>query len=130
MITLTVTGRGLSMNHKHQPDRQESLKRLREEFGVALQARLDILETVWGRLRQGTWEHKEVEVFHRELHTVTGSAGTFGFTEVSVRARQTLTQLRTIMTRAEAPTSEEVEVITASMDEIRRLLPPRRSPGS
>lgn len=70
---------------------QQMLKLLRENYAVALPERLVVLQQYWQALlaAKTTEKRKDAgELLLREVHSLAGSAGTFGFPELGEQAKQ------------------------------------------
>lgn len=67
---------------------QEKLRALEAVFLAKLPSRLLEMEEALGLLLQEPENKEHLALLHRLLHTMAGSAGTFGFPEVGSRARE------------------------------------------
>ncbi|AOW14199.1 hypothetical protein LPB72_06225 [Hydrogenophaga crassostreae] len=74
---------------------------LRRRFVLRLPAQLNAIAESFQGLSDGRWEKVAVETLHRMVHSLTGTAGTFGLKEVSMAARQLEQHLHSLL---EAPT--------------------------
>lgn len=68
-------------------DMLAKLKTLQAGFGLKLPSRLAAIDTALQDCRDQPLQHEHVETLHRLLHTIAGSAGTFGYDALGVRAR-------------------------------------------
>lgn len=66
---------------------QRKLQALRQDYTNALPQRINLLHTLWQALQQG-WGSATLQAFHRDVHSLCGSAGTYGYSDISFRARQ------------------------------------------
>jgi chemotaxis protein histidine kinase CheA len=66
---------------------QEKLKELRKSFSAQLPMKLRQIEEVWEGLVQEGWDPKKAEQATQLLHTLAGTAGTFGFSSIRAAAR-------------------------------------------
>ena len=64
------------------------LKALQAGFGQKLPARLAAIDAALQDCRDQPQLREHVETLHRLLHTMAGSAGTFGFDALGLRARE------------------------------------------
>ena len=64
------------------------LKALQVGFGLKLPARLAAIDTAVQDCRDQPQLREHVDTLHRLLHTMAGSAGTFGYEALGVRARE------------------------------------------
>ncbi|MES2106534.1 MAG: diguanylate cyclase [Pseudomonadota bacterium] len=67
---------------------QEKLRALEAVFSAKLPSRLLEMEDALGLFLQDPQNKDHLALLHRLLHTMAGSAGTFGFPEVGTRARE------------------------------------------
>ncbi|MEW5763557.1 MAG: response regulator [Acidobacteriota bacterium] len=68
-------------------DFQEKLNALREVFASGVGARLDEMDALWSAVRSGQAPADGPATLHRMVHSLAGTAGTFGYTALSVAAR-------------------------------------------
>ena len=66
---------------------QQKLQELWEVYSAQLPAKLAEIERRWKALRAGEWSAAELQDFHRLVHGLAGSAGTFGYTQLGEKAR-------------------------------------------
>ncbi len=64
------------------------LKVLQAAFGSKLPGRLAAIDAALQDCRDQPREREHIEMLHRLLHTMAGSAGTFGFDVLGARARE------------------------------------------
>jgi HPt (histidine-containing phosphotransfer) domain-containing protein len=60
---------------------------LRIEYRKSLPAKLDRIEALWDLILKGMQDDTRLEQLKKELHTIAGSAGTFGLPQVGLAAR-------------------------------------------
>ncbi|MBF0193285.1 MAG: diguanylate cyclase [Magnetococcales bacterium] len=53
-----------------------------------LPSKISNIEETWDNLDKNTWDEENFKTFHRLVHTIAGSSGTFGLPEVGVIARE------------------------------------------
>ncbi|MDH5302417.1 MAG: response regulator [Gammaproteobacteria bacterium] len=70
-----------------EQDLMSKLARVRQAFGKQLPAKVDELQQLWARVYQAQDDRELLQEFHRQVHTLVGSAGTFGVYSVSDTAR-------------------------------------------
>jgi len=63
-------------------DLGKEFQKLRTEFRGSLPAKLTRLRSLWGRIDCDEPDADALEILIRELHTMAGSAGTFGLPQV------------------------------------------------
>ena len=66
---------------------QKALHALEVMFAAKLPAKLKEIETALNQFSQNPSDTDALTLLHRLLHTMAGSAGTFGFQEVGAQAR-------------------------------------------
>ncbi|MDR3491648.1 MAG: diguanylate cyclase [Gammaproteobacteria bacterium] len=66
---------------------QEKLQALFIAYAKNLPAKLDRIQGIWLNLLNH-WDHKLFTDFHRDVHSLCGSAGTYGYTKLGKSARQ------------------------------------------
>lgn len=97
----------------------EKLRALTVAFGQQLPARLKEIRQLWLALCHEPTKHNHDNV-HRISHSLAGTSATFGFTNLSVAARE----LENILARIEPPydisppLSTEIEEKLAVMDQL------------
>ncbi len=84
-----------------------ALQQLQQQFAASLSERLDALDRQYRKLSPSGWEPADARVLHHQIHSLIGSAGTFGMQSLSIAARKVETRLKIIVDDG-APPSEEV----------------------
>ena len=74
---------------------QEKLKELRKVFSAQLPEKIRQIEEALNGLNRDGWDSKNAEHAAQLLHTLAGTAGTFGFSAIRIAARSTEAMLRT-----------------------------------
>ena len=64
-------------------DLGKEFQKLRTEFRGSLPAKLTRLRSLWGRIDCEEPDADALEILKREVHTMAGSAGSFGLPQVS-----------------------------------------------
>ncbi len=67
-------------------DLGKEFQKLRMEFRGSLPAKLTRMHSLWARIDCEEPDADALEILQRELHTMTGSAGSFGLPQVSKAA--------------------------------------------
>lgn len=67
-------------------DLGKEFQKLRMEFRGSLPAKLTRLRSLWGRIDCEEPDPDALEILKREVHTMAGSAGSFGLPQVSKAA--------------------------------------------
>lgn len=96
----------------------DKLKVLREQFAAALPDKLQALRSQFEGLELTAWQPELALAFYRELHSLTGSAGTFGLPSVSAAARQLERRCKVVVEAGEAP---DEEIWVAIGEELARI---------
>jgi HPt (histidine-containing phosphotransfer) domain-containing protein len=76
------------MPEKMDQNLQEKLRAIEELFTERLPERLRELDAALSRCLNEPRQKEHCVTLHRVLHTLAGSAGTFGFVELGLRARK------------------------------------------
>lgn len=98
-------------------DKLAKLRALQERFENELPARLDAIEQAWLTLKAGISD--DSDELHRVVHSLAGSAGTFGHARLGVHAKK-LEQL--IQQSGGAPAEDStIEAITEALLRLRAL---------
>ncbi|MGQ3891579.1 diguanylate cyclase [Legionella sp. CNM-4043-24] len=75
---------------------QDRLHQLFVKYAQSLPDKLERINARWQGL-QAEWNNGDMQVFHREVHSLSGSAGTYGYQDISVCARQLEQYLKTVL---------------------------------
>lgn len=70
------------------PDKQDKFQPLRDAYGAALPGRFVEIFNAWASVEQSGGKATDWSRFQRLIHTIAGSAGTFGFHAVGDQARE------------------------------------------
>lgn len=97
------------------------LQNLQREFAGRLPARLDELRSRHGRLGASGWNLHEAETLHRLVHSLTGSAGTFGMRSLSDTARQVEAHLARMLRQGSAPDPDEWDAIGEGIERMAEM---------
>jgi HPt (histidine-containing phosphotransfer) domain-containing protein len=74
-------------------DLGKEFQKLRAEFRGSLPAKLTRMRSLWGRIDCEEPDADALEILKREVHTMAGSAGSFGLPQVSKAAAAVETAL-------------------------------------
>jgi diguanylate cyclase (GGDEF)-like protein len=97
---------------------KKKLKALSDDFSTQLPERLDELERKLNELR-GNADTKNMMDFRLNVHKLAGSAATFGFDGLSVRAKQFEVHLEQMIGGGAAPTAVQLKEIEGYIDYLR-----------
>lgn len=78
------------MNDKLQQSSEEITRKLQDlaaNYFKSLPGKINSIEQGWQTLLQ-TWSNEGLHDYHREVHSLCGSAGTYGYMDISQHARQ------------------------------------------
>lgn len=86
---------------------KDKLEELFISYKEKLPQKIQAIELRWLALTKN-WDSKQFEVFHRDVHSLCGSAGTYGYLELSKQARQMEIFLKSIEdTKIPSPDQKE-----------------------
>jgi HPt (histidine-containing phosphotransfer) domain-containing protein len=66
---------------------QAQLAKLRKKYGLALPEKISGIAAAVAPLFSGAWEESLCSTAYRQVHSLAGSSGTYGFPEISEVAR-------------------------------------------
>ena len=90
---------------------QQKLDKLQEQFLSGLPNKIKELHEHWRAVSEANWSTDTNNAFALVVHSLVGTSGTFGFSEISSSARQLENLIKNISEQVVAPTREEVEII-------------------
>jgi len=102
------------------PSFQERFAALSRDWHAQLPARLDMLQVLLQACRQSPGDAQGLEEFHRQAHTLAGTAGTFGQHALGEHARVLEHELERLMARPARQAAEfdqaagELQVLLAA----------------
>ncbi len=94
---------------------QEKLHVLQNTYVTQLPEKLFEIRELWGQFSSG--EHSDVQDLRRAVHSLAGSGATFGFSDISVVARELEDQIRSLPT-VQPPTEEDALVISTHIEKL------------
>jgi len=108
---------------------EEKLKALRDTYGAQLPSKLAEVTEFWAHLCEQSWDWTITENLHRSVHTLAGSAPTFGFTDVGQNARKVEHVLKEWIANQTSPTESERHTISALITTLTNVttIPKRES---
>ncbi len=89
-------------------DVQARLQALREAYAEQLPETLAEVARQWAEMQRRPWRHERADSLSRRLHTLAGSAPTFGFADIGRRARQAERLLNAWRERGRAPGENDI----------------------
>ena len=90
---------------------QQKLAKLRQAFVEQLPDKLESLHEHWQLVTSENWPNEATHAFHLLVHSLIGTSGTFGFTEISNKARQLEILIKHILANQAPPNTEDSEII-------------------
>jgi len=97
---------------------------LSAEYRARLAPRLDALDALAAQLASGQGADAGLQDLHRELHTIAGSAKTFGLPAVSVAARAGERYLEPFCETGAAPSAAQWSALFALLAALRKSAGP------
>lgn len=94
------------------------LKMLQESYGRELPQRMEALQTVFQQVRDHPEQRRVIQELHRLIHNLAGSAGTFGYAQLSEQARLLEHQLITWLQSSIALTDQFYDSLLIQMTEL------------
>lgn len=90
---------------------EEHLKKLKNEYAQQLPQKITALIADWQSLQQ-QWTTEKAINLHRNIHSLIGSSGTFGFIELSKKARELEVQLKEMQTQSSISIQQASSIAT------------------
>ena len=90
----------------------QKLSKLRQAFVDQLPEKLESLHEHWQLVTSENWPDEATHAFHLLVHSLIGTSSTFGFTEISNKARQLEILIKNILANKTPPNTEDTEIIT------------------
>jgi diguanylate cyclase (GGDEF)-like protein len=75
---------------------QQKMQELFENYSKHLPEKINALQELWQKLKKH-FDQEQLKVFHREVHNLCGSAGTYGFVELTKSARELEVYVRSLL---------------------------------
>ncbi|MBI5076103.1 MAG: diguanylate cyclase [Nitrospirae bacterium] len=98
---------------------QEKLKGLRKVFSEQLPEKIREIEEALNGLRQDGYDQTRAETIARMVHTMAGTAGTFGFSAIRSAAKSMEASLRTGIKDSRIPTADLLAEISEQLGVLR-----------
>ena len=92
---------------------EERLKALRDAYRKHLPSKINEGNMLWATLNSGDWNPVRAKDFQRYVHTLAGSAPTFGFVEVGQHARQIEAIIKQCLAEKKQPSTEEYDQVSS-----------------
>ncbi len=103
-------------------DTRKQLQQLRDEYSANLPQRLDIIESGLESLANPDCSFQDLSNVYREIHKISGSAGTFGFTQLTNQSRYMELLLKEHLDKGTIPDIKITSLLLESVEQIRQLV--------
>ena len=90
---------------------QQKLTALKRVFIDQLPEKMKSLQVQWQNVIEQQWSNDATHKFHLIVHSLIGTSGTFGFTDIADKARQLEVLIKTMSAEQLIPKQEDIEVI-------------------
>jgi DNA-binding response OmpR family regulator/EAL domain-containing protein (putative c-di-GMP-specific phosphodiesterase class I) len=108
-----MTKESLPASRANSKNYQKKLAILRENYKKKLPEKTAQVEELWKKLRYFNWSDAAYYTLYNLSHSLSGSGKTFGFSELSVQARNLEIYLKAKIKSAKRPNANEIEEISA-----------------
>jgi HPt (histidine-containing phosphotransfer) domain-containing protein len=98
-------------------DAQQKILALFQSYQQRLPAKIAAIEQQWQTLQRSPWQAEPWEDFHRQVHSLCGSTGLYGFIELSQALRILEVKLKTY--QHQAPNVDELAEIPSLLQYIK-----------
>ena len=94
---------------------------LQQSYAAQLPDKIGAIESCWRALQEGHWDQTAHAQLHQLTHSLAGSGGTFGYTQLSQQARAIEELLKDLLECHREPTEQERTQVTAMIGSLREL---------
>ncbi|MEA3406018.1 MAG: diguanylate cyclase [Pseudomonadota bacterium] len=105
------------MEQNQQQAFQEKLRQMQASFIEGLPQRLSDIKDAWQQVEVGD-DQESLQLLHRLVHTITGSAGTFSLLSLSIQARSLEVVIKSLLDASQAINEEEKSQIRCMLQTI------------
>ncbi len=102
-----------------KPTFEENLKRLKEQYANQLPEKIKAIQDDWQQVKI-TWAQDTITQLHRNVHSLIGTSGTFGFSALSTQARELETALKPF-TQASPQSADLPDIYRLIEQKLRKL---------
>ena len=110
-------------------DYREQLLALNQQFADLLPGRLDEIESVWKSLTGGDWDRDKLREMVRSVHVLSGSASTFGYTDLGRAAIVVEKRVKSWIELEKSPTERALERVSGLVVKMRQAADRRDEPA-
>ncbi|MBF0380735.1 MAG: EAL domain-containing protein [Magnetococcales bacterium] len=104
--------------HKQSEKVLKKLLAISENWAKNLPDKIQEIQSNWSQIQEGNWDENLFNGFHRQVHTIAGSGGTFGYHEIGNKAREVEILIKAIVKQKVAPSTTEQLTITNALDDL------------
>ena len=97
------------------------MKVLRDAYAAQLPDKLALLNQVWSSLPSARWDEAGFNTLHRMVHSLSGSAKTFGFSGLGEAARSLELELNKFSQDCIAPDEAQRQYVVSMLGQLQRL---------
>jgi HPt (histidine-containing phosphotransfer) domain-containing protein len=94
----------------NQNDIEAKLQKLRDAYAGQLPAKLDTVTTHWQSLCDD-WHWETADLLHHAIHSLAGSGGSFGFSQLGKQAREIEIELKGWIKEQQIPDHDQQQGI-------------------
>jgi len=100
---------------------EQHLEKLKGEYKAQLPQKVSAIQTDWQLLCE-TWQPELMVTLHRNVHSLIGTSGTFGFNDISKTARKLESLLKPLLNQQKTDFAVDTEKVGAIATIINNLL--------
>lgn len=100
---------------------QDKLDSMQQQFRESLPARLNEINSTWQQLQQSQEQLEHLSVLHRQVHTLTGTAGTFACQKLSQASRALEIMLKSLLNNSSELDRENIKQISSMIKSLETI---------
>lgn len=93
----------------------------RNRYVTQLPDKIAMISESWDALFATDWNQEQFHVLHRLVHTIAGSAGTFGLAEVGNAARDVEVLVKQLLENSNRPNQQQKSAIRSTIDTLTTI---------
>lgn len=97
---------------------QERLQALRESYVKGLPEKIKNIQVLWSNIRKLGWNEDDAKELYRQVHTIAGSAPTFGCSEAGLLARKVTIIMKKYIQLSEHPNDTDFNKMAQALSEL------------